>query len=97
MDKKQILIELEKNIKDFKEIEVKNSMIMIAIYQKPAEEIKNKKLKELDEYFSNQVNYYEQNINNYKNKIDLIKNQYKDHLSFGIFSLLRKKYRNLNS
>lgn len=80
MDKKQILIELEKNIKDFKSIEEKNFMIMLAIYQKTTEEIRNKKLKELDEYFSNQVNYYEQNIADYQDEINLIKKEYNNQI-----------------
>ena len=40
MDKKQLLEELEKNIKDFKMLDEKQSMLQIALYQKTIEQIK---------------------------------------------------------
>ena len=62
MDKNQLLIELEKNLKEFNSIEEKKSMITLAIYEKQINELKTQKIQEVQNYLSNQVNFYEQDI-----------------------------------
>jgi len=61
MNKKKLLERLEKNIKDFKTLDEKNSMLMLALYQKSVDQLKSSKLQEVKEYLIGQVNYYHQN------------------------------------
>lgn len=77
MDKEQLLFEIEKNIKEFKAIEEKKSMIMLAIYEKSINQIKTQKFKEVEDYFKSQVNYYEQDELEYKEKIEQNIKEYK--------------------
>ena len=77
MDKEQLLFEIEKNIKEFKAIEEKKSMIMLAIYEKSINQIKTQKFKEVEDYFKSQVNYYEQDELEYKEEIEQNIKEYK--------------------
>ena len=76
MDKKQLLEELEKNIKDFKMLDEKQSMLQIALYQKTIEQIKTSKLEEVKAYFLSQEDYYHQDTNENVEVIDEIMKEY---------------------
>lgn len=80
MEKKEILLELEKNIKQHREVEEKRSMIMLAIYKKRIEQIKKKKIKELRKYFENQIDYYEQEIFDFQEDITAIVKKYTEQI-----------------
>lgn len=74
MDKIQFLNDIEKNINNYRTLDEKNAMLMIALYQKTIEEIKSKKISEINNYFSNQLkNYNKNNDENQKLVNDLIK------------------------
>lgn len=80
MEKNELLLELEKSIKQYREIEEKSSMIMLAIYQKKIEQMRKKKIKELKKYFENQVEYYEQEIFEFQEEIALIVKKYTEQI-----------------
>lgn len=80
MDKNQLLFEIEKNIKEYRLIVEKKSMVMLAIYEKNIEQIKNQKIKEIEEYFNSQIRYYEQDVSEYQEKIDLTIKEYKKQI-----------------
>ncbi len=80
MDKNQLLIELEKNLKEFNSIEEKKSMITLAIYEKQINELKTQKIQEVQNYLSNQVNFYEQDIKDYKENINLTVKKYTEEI-----------------
>ena len=80
MEKDQLLNELKNNIEEYNALEEKTARIMYAVYDKTVNEIKNNKIKEIQEYFSNQANYYEQNTEDYRNEIDLIIKEYKNQI-----------------
>ena len=104
MDKKELLEELEKNMKDLKTVDEKYSMLMLALYQKSIQEVREQKLKEVKEYFSNQIKYFNQEESDYQGPIDYIIKEYTkqidglveayDYLYMNAFKSMQKAINN---
>ena len=70
MDKEQILIELDENLKSLDNLNKEIFMTLLAIYQKRIEKLKNTNIKEFKHRISQQAEYYSQNISKYNSEIE---------------------------
>ena len=104
MDKNQIFQSLNENICNLETIENEISMVELAIYQKSIEEIKDRKLNEVREFFRQQAILYNQNSEKYQfeiNKnIEKIKEQIEklisvyDNLYLNTFKIMQSAINN---
>lgn len=76
MDRNEICGKICDNIKEIDETEKELCMAEFAIYEKNIEELKSKKLKELDEFFNSQAKFYSQDTAKFEKEIETNKIQY---------------------
>ena len=104
MEENQIYEKLNENLLNLEKVENEITMIELAIYQKSLDDLKNKKLKELKEFFEQKANYYNQktekfnneinrNIDEYELQIDKIINAY-DSLYISVFKIMENALDN---
>ena len=70
MDKEQILIGLDENLKKLDDLNKEIFMTLLAIYQKRIEKLKNENIKEFKQWIGQQAEYYGQNISKYNSEIE---------------------------
>ena len=70
MEENQIFEKLNENLYNLDNIENEISMIELAIYQKSIEELKNKKINEIREFFEQKARFYNQKIEKYNYEIN---------------------------
>lgn len=104
MEENQIFEKLNENLYNLDNIENEISMIELAIYQKSIEELKNKKINEIREFFEQKARFYNQktekynyeinnNIEKYKIQIDKLINTY-DNLYVNVFKIMESAINN---
>lgn len=80
MDKKEIYEKICDNLKEIDETEKELCMAEFAIYEKNIEEAKTKKIKELDDFFKSQAEFYGQDISKFEKEITFNKEQYEKNI-----------------
>ncbi len=104
MEKNKIFEKLNENLYNLDNVESEISMIELAIYQKSIEELKEKKIKEIRDFFEQKSGFYNQriekynyeinnNIEKYKNQIDKLINTY-DNLYVNVFKIMESAINN---
>ncbi len=104
MDKEQILIELDENLKSLDDLNKEIFMTLLAIYQKRIEKLKNTNIKEFKHRISQQAEYYSQNISKYNSEIekyteeiekemDLLVDSY-DEIYVNVFQIMQNAINN---
>ena len=66
MEENKIFNDLSVNLKELDTVEHDVSMVELAIYQKNLEELKYKKLDEINEYFKQKAIYYNQKVEDFQ-------------------------------
>ena len=104
MEENQIFEKLNENLYNMENIENEISRIEIAIYQKKIEELEDKKINEIKEFFEQKAKFYNQkiekynyeinnNIEKYKNQIEKLINSY-NNLYINIFKIMQNAINN---
>ena len=76
MDKTEIYIKIDNNIRDLSSVENNISTLQFAIYQNSIDKIKEQKNKEIKEYLEGNLEFYNQRSEVYKDKINAIYEEY---------------------
>ena len=104
MEENQIFEKLNENLYDIENVENEISMIELAIYQKIIEELEEKKINEIREFFEQKARFYNQkiekynyevnnNIKKYEIQIKKIINTY-DNLYVNVFKIMEEAINN---
>lgn len=99
MDKIQIFEKLNENIQNLEIVDNEISMLQLAIYQKNVENLKERKINEIREFFEQQLKFYNQksekyeieienNISKYKEQLERLINVY-DDLYVNVFKMMQ--------